>query len=147
MTKVLISPRLLAYQRTMKEAFRNAIQQNSVGGMAQAEPLATPPVYERLLASPCVHAIYLEDYHGQEGDFIGVMATGDFGIPGVHIFLWDEQGSLIEKGWGFPFPADPEIWCFVPKVTVRAGTRVTVQVVVTDHLGGIGVLQESKVIS
>ncbi|MGE5373580.1 MAG: hypothetical protein ACM3XO_00890 [Bacteroidota bacterium] len=107
MTKVLISPRLLAYQRSMKESFRNAIQQNIVGGMAQAESPATPDLDETLLASPCVHAIYLEDYHGQADDFIGVMATGDFVIPGVHIFLWDEQGGLIEKGWGGSVPGRP----------------------------------------
>jgi hypothetical protein len=103
-------------------------------------------VDKKLLPPPYIRVVILEEYEGQEDDFIGVVALNDFGIASMRISIRTEQGELIECGDANPFPDDPELWEFYPTVRVPAGTALVVQAVATDCMGGIGVGCERKML-
>ena len=144
MTKVLMNIDLLGYQMAMKDALRQVIQENFIGGIRQAERVEPPLACENLLPPPYIMYLSLEAYEGQGDDFIGVVAYHDFGIHAMHITILDEQGNLIETGEASPFPNDPELWEYLPTIRVPAGTAVTVHVTAIDCMGGVGRRWKSK---
>ena len=149
-----MDPILLEYQLDMKDALRQVIQENYIGGVREAERAETPLFHtvpkalslreENLLPPPFIKFISLFAYEGQEDDYIGVVACHDFGIHDMHITILDGQGRRIESGEVFPFPDNPELWEYAPTARVPAGTAVTVHVTAIDCMGGIGRGWESK---
>lgn len=146
MTIVHMNSDLLAYQEEMKNMLRQIIQQNFIAGVQEAGRGELPFVSEKLLPSPQILAISLEQYEGHAHDFIGIVALHDFGIHAMDITIQDDQGNLIERGPVIPYPDDPELWEYVPTACVPSGTFVIVQVVATDCMGGVAVSREYKTI-
>jgi hypothetical protein len=138
MTKVLMNLDLLEYQREMKEALRQVIRHNFVGGIRQAGRMESHPVQEELLPPPYIMSLCLEAYEGQGDDFIGIVACHDLAIYSMHITILDDRGNLIESGEALPYPEDPNLWEFLPTARVPAGTSVTVHVTAIDYMYGVG---------
>ena len=138
MTKVLMNIDLLEYQREMKEALRQVIQQNFIDGIRQAGRMEPLLVQEKLLPPPYIMSLCLEAYEGQGDDFIGVVAYHDFGIYSMHITILDDQGNRIESGEASPYPEDPDLWEFLPTARVPVGTSVTVLVTAIDYMDSVG---------
>ena len=113
MTKVWMSPYFLEYQWGMKDALRQVIQENYIGGVREAERGVPVLSLEHLLPVPRIMCISLHAYEGQEDDFIGIVAHHDFGIHAMHITILDEDGNRIECGEASPFSYDPELWGYL----------------------------------
>jgi hypothetical protein len=144
MTKVLMNIDLLEYQLVMKEALRQVIQENYIGGIREAQRVEPPLAQEDLLPPPYIVHLGLEAYEGQGDDFIGIVASHDFGIYSMHITILDDRGNLIENGEASPYPENPELWEFLPTARVPLGTPVTVHVTAIDCMDGIGRRWERK---
>jgi hypothetical protein len=142
MTKVLMSVDLLAYRQEMKDALRQVVQYNYIGGVRQAEQVPwveLPLARKDLLPSPDILLITLDAYEGQdpEQDFIAAEVCNHFGIASVHITIWDDQGNRIEGGEMSPFPNSSAFWEYLPTVCVPLGTDVIAQVTAMDCMGAI----------
>ncbi len=137
MTKILMSHGLLAYRQGMQETLRRAIHQNQVQGAAQ--PAWAEPVLAQkdLLPPPCILAISLEGYKGQDDDLIGIWVDHDFGIVRLNVSIHDRQGNQIERGDAYPFSESTELWWYLPTVIVPAGTALIVEATARDSLGGL----------
>jgi hypothetical protein len=144
MTKVLMNVDLLAYQQEMKEALRQVIRENYIGGVCQAQPSETTFMPDDVLVPPDIACILLDAYEGQDDDFIGIMIFHDFAIASVQVAIRDLQGSRIESGDACLFPENPELWSYLPAVPVPTGTTMIVQVTVMDCMGGVGTRWSKK---
>lgn len=93
---------------------------------------------KHLLPPPSVGLIFLEGYHGQGDDYIGVVAAHDFGIHSMCITVLDDRGCVLESGEMWPLPQDPNGWEYLPEARVPPGTAVTVHVTAMRGLHGLG---------
>jgi hypothetical protein len=144
MTKILMNIELQAYQQDMKESLRKVLQHNYIGGIRQFERAEPPLAREHLLPPPDIMCLALQAYQGHGDDFIAVVALHEFGIHGMHITIWDDQGNRIERGEVFPDPKCPEMWDYLTTARVPCGTTVVVEVTAVDCMGGVRICRESK---
>jgi hypothetical protein len=129
---------LLAYRLEMKDALLQVLMQNYITGAPQPYVAETVLEQKHLLPPPYIGFICLDGYHGQGNDYIGLVASHDFGIHSMRITIVDDHGHVIESDEAFPMLEDPNIWEYVPQVCVPPGTSVTVHVTAFDCMGGIG---------
>ena len=138
MTKVLMNRGLWDYQQAMKEDLRQVLCQNTIAGAPRPFMEEVRLVQKYLLPPPSIGVIFLDGYHGQGDDYIGLVASHDFGIHSMRITIVDEHGNVIESGEMGPFWEDPNAWEYLPQACVPSGTTVTVHVTAFDCMGGIG---------
>jgi hypothetical protein len=142
MTKVLITEYFLAYQRGMDEFVRQIVKEKYIAGVksgGHAEPSWIPA---DLLPSPKVESLDLDFYEGRVDDIISIYTSDDFGIINLYLILKDENGNLIESGNAIDWPEEPNRWAYITRVTVPAGTSVTVHAAVIDGFGGMSTRSE-----
>ncbi len=145
MTKILMSQQLLAYRQGMQETLRQVLQQqNSLPGVPQAAWAVPVLARKDLLPPPCILAISLAGYKGQDDDLIGIWVDHDFGIARLHVTIRDRQGKVIESGDAYPFSESGELWWYLPVVHVSAGTDVMVVVTALDGMGAVAKWWRSK---
>ena len=144
MTKILMNHGLLEYRREMVDTLCQVLQYNYINGAPQPFVAEPPFTQKHLLVAPFIGFIALDGYLGQGDDYIGLVASHDFGIHSMHITIVDDQGNSIESGEMWPSLEDPNAWEYVPKARVPGGTTVVVQVTALDCMGGIGRASERK---
>ncbi len=148
MTKVFISPSLMEYRQEIADLTRQCIQSRYMAGVQEVvwtddEP---PLAQEDLLPPPRIETIHLMNYEGHVDDLILLAITTEFGVGSLHITIRDDQRNIVESGDGFEDPLGSGIWNYLTTSEIPSGTRVIVDAVAIDYLGGVGTHSECKAV-
>jgi hypothetical protein len=146
MTKVFLNPFLLQYQQDIVDLANECIKKKHIDGVKSMDSGEPVLAQANLLPPPRIEYIDLLDYDGKLHDLILLLVSDDFGLGNVHVSIKDDKGTVIESGDAFACRDNPDIWNYFTSVPVPSGTSLTVYVMATDHLGGVGTLSEDTTI-
>ena len=146
MTKVFISPLLLAYRQEIADRTNRCIRYQYINGVNTYTAEDSPLMCDDLLPPPSIELIDLMIYEGHVADLIQVIAFDDFGIVGLRVVIQDEKGNHIESGNAGSWADCPELWHYMTACAVPSGTSVLVSAIATSRVGGVAVYSEQVTI-
>jgi hypothetical protein len=91
MTKVFISPLLLAYRQEIADKTNRCIRYQYINGVNTYTAEDPPLMCDDLLPPPSIELIDLMIYEGDVDDLIQVIAFDDFGIAELRVVIQDEN--------------------------------------------------------
>ena len=153
MTKVIVSPSLLEYQRAMAEWVQQICQETApIGSPERRETLELlSPRTEILelcipgvLAHPRVEMLW-PDVRVEDGHLDGLIqihTSEYYGVLNLYVSLEDERGQPIEGDYALGNDVVKNHWGYFPSAPVAPGTTILVRVVAMDCLGGVGIRTE-----
>jgi hypothetical protein len=152
MTKVKLTPDVLAYRQGMAELVNQVCEKNLVTGVNR-ERLLEPSETRRdipglsmagVLEPPRVEEIFSDIWlaDGHLDGIIQIHTSEDYGVMNIYVILKDEQGNQIESGYAMSNEYYEDHWGYIPSASPPSGTTVFVQAIAMDSLGGVGILTE-----
>jgi hypothetical protein len=102
--------------------------------------ISSDPSTAGLLKPPRIEDLDPEAWirDGQLNVLIQVWTSGDFGILGVYVTIRDAEGNIIESGYALQNEIYMNHWGYIIEVDAGDYRTLTVQALVLDRLGGIG---------
>jgi hypothetical protein len=146
MTKVFLSPLLLSYRQEIADLASWCIKRKHIAGVQSWDRGEPVLAQADLLPPPQIEHIDLMIYEGQVDDLIMFLISEDFGLHNVHVIIKDDKGNVIESGDAFTCVDSPDIWNYFTTTSVPSGACVTVHVIATDRVWGVGIHSEDKTI-
>ena len=142
MTKIILSPLLLDYREFIADLSSQSSKSRYVAGVDVWECSEPVLAQDHLLPPPQMEAMDLAIYDGHVHDLLLFLVSSVFGISNVHVVITDQHGDLVESGDAFVCMDEPDIWHYFTTASVPSGTSVTVQVIASDRVLGMGIRSE-----
>ena len=146
MTKLFLSPLLLHYRQYIADLSSQSIKRRYIAGMDVWDGSEPVLAQDDLLPPPQIEAMDLMIYEGHVHDLLLFVISSVFGISHVRVLINDERGNVVESGDAFVCLDKPDIWHYFTTVPVPSGACVTVRVIASDRVLGIGIRSEEKTI-
>jgi len=148
-TKVIHSNSLRGYQQAMAEAVAQVRRENSISGLQPcthqmsfqipSDAVSSQPCLAGLLKPPHIEALPdIELRNDQVDGLIQFWTWGDFGPLDVSVNILDEEGNLIESDYALQTPGFMNHWVYIVELEADDCYSLTIQAIVTDRLGGMG---------
>jgi hypothetical protein len=121
----------IAYAKTaIKNPAIKALYQAAAKGGQTAFNVATSDA----LNPPKLNNIFIDNYHGNPGESITILATDDFKVASVLLSIHLPNGELLEQGEA-SLPADSAEWIYMSAQPNPAPAGSTITAVATDLPG------------